>query len=120
MLTIFTVWFWAETVKTFPWISEAPYLPLTAASLLVYMLGGAISSFLVLDRIDSFDLMVGVKVGVITSIASALYFSLIAGPDPNLIMALIISFIIGGYLGAKLRIWSATRRSAGEEPKPGE
>jgi hypothetical protein len=121
MLSIFTVWFWAETVETFPRLfHEAPLTLLTASSLLFYILGGAVSSFLVLDRVDSLDVTVGIRVGFISSLASAIYFSLFAQPDLNFIMALIFSFIIGGYLGARLRVWSVKRGLLGEKPEPDE
>lgn len=119
MLTIFTVWFWAETVETFSrFFERTPLTLLTAFSLLFYILGGAVASFLVLDRVDSLDVATGIKIGFVSSLASALYFSLFAEPDPNFIVALIFSFIVGGYLGARLRVWSVSRRLVSEEQEP--
>ena len=112
MLSIFTVWFWAQTAEQFPQFFEsAPPLLITAASYAVYTLGGALVSYLVLEKSGSRRVIVGLKVGMFSFFASAAYFYMYSGVvRVSFIVALLFGFLIGGYLGAVVSIKRAMDR----------
>lgn len=112
MITIATIWLWSQIANHIPqFLETTPPKIVTAVSYGFYTVGGAAASYLVLYKTGNRQVKTGLKVGAFCSVASALYYTLYSGVQPNLILAIIISFLLGGYLGAILMIRLATRRA---------
>lgn len=110
MITIATVWLWAQAAIHLPeFFESAPALLVTALSYGFYILGGAFASYLVIHKTGNREATTGLKVGAICFITSAFYYTLYSGVQQNLITAMIISFPMGGYLGALARIMQNDR-----------
>jgi len=111
MITIATVWLWAQAAIHFPqFFEEAPPLLVTAASYAFYTLGGAAASYLVLNKSGSRQVTTGLKVGAFCSIASILYYYIYSSDQPSFIVLMFTSLLVGGYIGAIVRIKLDTRR----------
>jgi hypothetical protein len=57
-------------------------------------------SYLALNKTGSRNIIDGFLIGVVDFIASAFYVSLFPGVGLNLLAALLVSFLLGGTLGA--------------------
>ena len=113
MITIATVWLWAQASIHVPgFFGAAPPALITAASYGFYALGCAAASYMVLNKTGNREVMTGLKVGAFSFVASSLYYSASSGVNPNLIAAMFFSFTMGGPLGAIARIKQDAR--AGE------
>ncbi|MGD2200476.1 MAG: hypothetical protein PVJ38_02450 [Candidatus Bathyarchaeota archaeon] len=101
MLGIFSVWLWSQIVNLFFQTAEAssPYI----LAISYYVVCGGIISFLALRKLQSKEILDGIKIGGVISIASAVYVFLTLGEFSSLIVVLFIGFPLGGYLGAILR-----------------
>lgn len=106
MLAIFIVWLWAQTAIQFPeFFREAPTSLVTAASYAFYTFGGMVISYIVLEKNRSRRLSAGLKVGGFCFIAATVYFYLRSWVlQANFVVALLFSFLVGGYLGAVVYI----------------
>ena len=101
MLGIFSVWLWSQIVNIFFQISEVSPIYLLA-TYSYYIISGTIIFFLALKRNQSEKIIDGIIISVVTLITTTLYILVSIGTYSSLIFVLIISFPIGGYLGAKI------------------
>ena len=101
MLGIFSVWLWSQIVNIFFQISEVSPIYLVA-TYSYYIISGTIIFFLALKRNQSEKIIDGVIISVVTLITTTLFILVSIGTYSSLIFVLIISFPIGGYLGAKI------------------
>ncbi len=111
MITIAAVWLWAQASINIPQFFErAPVSLVTASSYGFYILGSTAASYLVLYKTGNREIITGFKVGATCFILSGFYYSLYLGVQMNLLTAMFISFPIGGFLGAYVRIQQDKRR----------
>jgi len=116
MITIAIVWLWGQAAIHIPQFFESmPTILITAASYGFYTIGGAAASYLVLYKTGNRRAYTGLKVGAFCSVASALYYTIYTGFQPNLIVAILISFMLGGYLGARTLIKRAMRKTGASQ-----
>ena len=103
MLGTAIVYFWSQMANFFPWFfQETPLEVVTVVTIIVYILGGALISILVIRRTGRKSLRSGMIVGSITAIGTCVYISLLPGTSPLVFAAVLFSYSIGGYLGALL------------------
>jgi hypothetical protein len=94
MLSMFTVWIWEQVVALF--LSQSSVTILTVLSYIVYTLAGIIISLLALRKNESKRLIDGFLIGLISSIATIIYYSLLIGVNTNFVTVVLVSFTIGG------------------------
>lgn len=101
MLGTAIVYFWSQMANFFPlFFQESSLAIVTAVTIIVYILGGALISILVMRRTNYKSLRGGMIVGPITAIGTCVYISLIPGTSSMVFAAVLFSYSLGGYLGA--------------------
>lgn len=105
MITILFLWLWGQVANLFTESFEAaPLLVVALATYTVYFLAGTSASYLVLYRTGNSQVSTGIKVGFFTFLATTAYFYMLAGVTMNTILSILFGFVIGGYIGAEVRI----------------
>jgi hypothetical protein len=104
ILGIFIVWFWAQIAYYIPGFKDAPLGITILASYIFYTLGGIIVTYLAMKRSETEKIRDGLLIGGITSLSTSIYVTLIPGATLNIVAALFISYLLGGYLGTLLKI----------------
>ena len=95
------VYFWSQMANFFPqFFQESSLAVVTAVTIFIYILGGALISILVMRRTDYKSLRGGMIVGPVTAIGTCVYISLIPGTSTLVFAAVMFSYSVGGYLGA--------------------
>lgn len=102
MLGIFSVWLWSQIINLFFQIYEVSSIYIFA-TYSYYIISGTIIFFLALKRNKSEKISDGIIISVVTLITTTLYILVSIGTYSSLINILLISFPIGGYLGAIIR-----------------
>jgi len=103
MLGIFTVWFWAQTAIQFSkFFEETHPIIISLLSYIFYTIGGTIFTYLVVEKMKKVNMGTGLKVSIVASLASSVYFYLSTNVTPDLILAIFVSFLLGGYLGVQI------------------
>ena len=101
MISVFVVWLWALVANLFPeFFLKSNFIIATVASYIFYTLCGVAISYLALNKSGSRKITDGFLIGVVGFITSAFYVSLFPGVGLNLLTALLVSFLLGGCLGA--------------------
>ena len=101
MLGTAVVYFWSQMANFFPqFFQESSLAVVTAVTIFIYILGGALISILVMRRTDYKSLRGGMIVGPVTAIGTCVYISLIPGTSTLVFAAVMFSYSVGGYLGA--------------------
>jgi len=102
MLGVFSVWLWSQIVNLFFQTAEvSPIYILATYS--YYIISGTIIFFLALKRNQSEKIIDGIIISIVTLITTSIYILVSIGTYSSLINILLISFPIGGYLGAIIR-----------------
>jgi len=101
MLGTAIVYFWSQMANFFPrFFQESSLAVVTVVTIIIYILGGALISILVMRRTDYKSLRGGMIVGPITAIGTCVYISLLPETSPMVFAAVLFSYSLGGYLGA--------------------
>ncbi len=101
MLGTAIVYFWSQMANFFPqFFEESSLAVVTVVTIIIYILGGALISIMVMRRTDYKSLRGGMIVGPVTAIGTCVYISLLPGTSPLVFAAVLFSYSLGGYLGA--------------------
>ena len=126
LLTNGIIWTWTMAMNYL--VSAVPSFNLdilVAVTFLVFIVGSAVTSFLVCRRASSGHLNVGLKLAIVDFVFSITFMLSMVDPSVGLLVTLLICFFSGSFLGAYLALKSKLRRplekdeySKGDEDSP--
>ncbi|MEM3069323.1 MAG: hypothetical protein QW638_00260 [Candidatus Bathyarchaeia archaeon] len=110
------IWMWRMAIGYFSdWFSALPSALLGGVSLIIYVAGGSLASYLVCNRAEKGPLLAALKL-IAAEWAFYIMMMISTIPEPSLGQASLslICFIVGGFLGAYLSTKRRLRRPSGD------